>query len=94
MLELGEFEERGHRLVGARVAEVAQHLVTVGERARWIGDEAVRAGLPEAQLTTLSDSDEAVEHLRREIGEGDVVLVKGSRGVGMDNIVSELEVSE
>ena len=94
MLELGEFEERGHRLVGARAAEVAQHLVTVGERARWIGDEAVRAGLPEAQLTTLSDSDEAVEHLRREIGEGDVVLVKGSRGVGMDNIVSELEVSE
>ncbi len=93
MLELGEFEERGHRLVGARAAEVAQHLVTVGERARWIGEEAVRAGFPEAELTTLSDSDEAVDHLRREVGAGDVVLVKGSRGLRMDNIVSELEVS-
>ena len=94
MLELGEFEERGHRLVGARAAEVAQSLVTVGERARWIGDEAVRAGLAEAELTTLSDSDQAVEHLRSEIGMGDIVLVKGSRGIHMDKIVSELEVSD
>ncbi|MFQ5921907.1 MAG: UDP-N-acetylmuramoyl-tripeptide--D-alanyl-D-alanine ligase [Anaerolineales bacterium] len=94
MLELGEFEERGHRLVGARAAEVAQRLVTVGQRARWIGEEAVRAGLAEAELTTLSDTDEAVEHLRDEIGMGDVVLIKGSRGIRMDKIVSELEVSD
>jgi UDP-N-acetylmuramoyl-tripeptide--D-alanyl-D-alanine ligase len=94
MLELGEFEERGHRMVGARAAEVARHLVTVGERARWIGEEALRAGLPEAVLTTLEDSDQAVEFLRGEIGSGDVVLIKGSRGIQMDKIVSELEVSD
>jgi UDP-N-acetylmuramoyl-tripeptide--D-alanyl-D-alanine ligase len=93
MLELGEFEERGHRMVGVRAAEVAQRLVTVGERARWIGEEAIRAGFPEAELTTLSDSDQAIEHLRGEIGEGDIVLVKGSRGIQMDKIVSELEVA-
>ncbi len=92
MLELGEFEERGHRLVGARAAQVAQRLITVGERARWIGEEAVRAGLAESEITTLSDIDEAVEHLRREIGTGDIVLIKGSRGLGMDKIVSDLEV--
>ena len=94
MLELGEFEERGHRMVGARAAEVARHLVTVGERARWIGEEALRAGLPEAVLTTLEDSDQAVEFLRGEIGSGDVVLIKGSRGIQMDKIVNELEVSD
>ena len=94
MLELGEFEERGHRMVGARAAEVAQSLITVGERARWIGEEAVRAGLPKAVLTTLSDSDQAVEYLRGEIGTGDIVLVKGSRGIRMDKIVSELEVAD
>ncbi len=92
MLELGEFEERGHRLVGARAAQVAQRLITVGERARWIGEEAVRAGLAESEITTLSDIDEAVEHLRREIGTGDIVLIKGSRGLRMDKIVSDLEV--
>ena len=94
MLELGEFEERGHRMVGARAAEVARHLVTVGERARWIGEEALRAGLPEAVLTTLENSDQAVEFLRGEVGSGDVVLIKGSRAIRMDKIVSELEVSD
>ena len=94
MLELGDFEERGHRLVGARAAEVAQRLITVGERANWIAEEAVRAGLPEAAITSVADSDQAVEHLRSEIGSGDVVLVKGSRGIRMDKIVSELEASD
>lgn len=94
MLELGEYEERGHRIVGARVAEVAQRLVTVGARARWIGEEALRAGLPKAGLTTVENSEQAVELLREQIGEGDVVLVKGSRGVQMDVIVSRLEVTD
>ena len=94
MLELGDYEERGHRIVGARAAAVAQRLVTVGERARWIGEEALSAGLPQSELTILDSSEQAVELLRGEIGEGDVVLVKGSRGLGMEMIVSELEVSD
>jgi UDP-N-acetylmuramoyl-tripeptide--D-alanyl-D-alanine ligase len=94
MLELGEFEEHGHRMVGARAAEVVEELVTVGDRARWIGQEAVRAGLPKSHLTSLADSQQAVEHLRGRIGAGDVVLIKGSRGVQMDRIVAALEQSE
>ncbi|MEK7682801.1 MAG: UDP-N-acetylmuramoyl-tripeptide--D-alanyl-D-alanine ligase [Chloroflexota bacterium] len=94
MLELGEFEERGHRMVGARAAEVVHELVTVGERARWIAEEALRAGMPQAALATLPDSQAAVEYLRSRIGAGDVVLIKGSRGVHMDEIVNELEVSD
>jgi UDP-N-acetylmuramoyl-tripeptide--D-alanyl-D-alanine ligase len=94
MLELGEFEEHGHRMVGARAAEVVEELVTVGKRARWIGEEALRAGLPKSRLTRLKDSQAAVEHLRGRIGAGDVVLIKGSRGVQMDLIVSALEERE
>ena len=40
MLELGDYEETGHRLVGRRAADVADYLITIGERARWIADEA------------------------------------------------------
>ncbi len=94
MLELGEFEERGHRMVGARAAQVVEQLITVGERARWIGDEAIRAGLPQNELIALEDSDQAIEHLRDRIGQGDVVLIKGSRGISMDRIVSALEQAE
>jgi UDP-N-acetylmuramoyl-tripeptide--D-alanyl-D-alanine ligase len=91
MLELGEFEERGHRMVGARVAEVAAELVAVGERARWIADEAARAGLGAARISAVADSAAATELLRSRIGEGDVVLIKGSRGMHMDAIIAGLE---
>ncbi len=91
MLELGEFEEAGHRMVGARAAELVDQLVTVGERARWIGEEAQRAGFSDQALTTLEDSQQAIEHLSGLIGAGDVVLIKGSRGLRMDRIVNALE---
>lgn len=91
MLELGEFEQAGHRMVGARAAQIVDQLVTVGERARWIAEEAMRAGLPEESLTTLDDSQQAIEHLSGQVGSGDVVLIKGSRGLRMDHIVTALE---
>jgi UDP-N-acetylmuramoyl-tripeptide--D-alanyl-D-alanine ligase len=89
MLELGDYEERGHRMVGARAAEVADALVAVGERARWIADEAGKAGLREVVL--VQDSQEAIGHLRGAIVKGDIVLVKGSRGMHMDQIIADLE---
>jgi UDP-N-acetylmuramoyl-tripeptide--D-alanyl-D-alanine ligase len=91
MLELGDYEEQGHRMVGARAAQVADEVITVGERARWIADEAVQAGMQEGKVITLKDSQDAIQHLRHQVGEGDVVLVKGSRGMRMDLIVAALE---
>jgi UDP-N-acetylmuramoyl-tripeptide--D-alanyl-D-alanine ligase len=91
MLELGEYEEKGHRLVGARVAGIADLLITIGERARWIADEAQTVGMPDEQVIELKDSQDAVTYLEERVEEGDVILVKGSRGMRMDRIVSALE---
>ena len=91
MLELGDFEERGHRMVGVRAAQVADELVTVGDRAQWIASEARLAGMSEDQVVVLKDSQEAIEYLQNRVGENDVVLVKGSRGMRMDQIVACLE---
>jgi UDP-N-acetylmuramoyl-tripeptide--D-alanyl-D-alanine ligase len=91
MLELGEFEEKGHRMVGARAAEVADEIITVGERARWIADEALLSGMQTSSVFTLENSQAAIHHLRGQVGKGDVVLVKGSRGMQMDRIVTALE---
>jgi UDP-N-acetylmuramoyl-tripeptide--D-alanyl-D-alanine ligase len=93
MLELGDYEERGHRMVGVRAAQVADFIVSVGERARWIAEEAQIAGMPIEHITQLDDSDQVIEYLQDRLGEGDVVLVKGSRGMEMDRIVSALEQS-
>ena len=94
MLELGEFEERGHRMVGVRVADTADELIAVGSRARWIAEEAVLSGLPQTKVVVVEDKDAAIEYLHDRIGEGDVVLIKGSRGMQMDQIVTALEEVE
>ncbi len=91
MLELGDFEERGHRMVGVRVAQVADELVTVGNRAQWIANEARLAGMSDDQVVILEDSQQAIDYLQDRVGENDVVLVKGSRGMRMDLIVAGLE---
>ncbi len=91
MLELGDYEEEGHRLVGMRAASVVDELVTVGERARWIADEAGRSGLARGHIIELESSQAAVEYLGPRVGDRDVILVKGSRGMHMDAIVAGLE---
>jgi UDP-N-acetylmuramoyl-tripeptide--D-alanyl-D-alanine ligase len=93
MLELGEFEERGHRMVGGRAAQVADQLITVGERARWIADEARASGMADEAVVEFEDGDQVTEYLKDRIGEGDVVLVKGSRGMQLDLVVAALEQS-
>ena len=90
MLELGPDEERLHREVGGRVATIADALVAVGERGRWIAHAALAAGLN--RVTTARDADEAVAVVERELapGIGDLLLVKGSRGVELDRLVAAL----
>jgi UDP-N-acetylmuramoyl-tripeptide--D-alanyl-D-alanine ligase len=73
------------------VAAGVQRLVTVGgEAARDLGAAAVEAGLPAAAVTHLATSEEAAEIVARELGAGDLVLVKGSRGIRTDRVVARL----
>ena len=91
MLELGSYEEEGHRKVGLRAMDVARVLVTVGERGAIIAEEARRNGMPADQVRACASNDEAVEYLKTVIEPGDMILVKGSRGVRMEDIVAALE---
>ena len=90
MLELGPDEERLHREIGARAAGVADALVTVGERGRWIGEAARAAGL--RRVTMVRDAEEARTAVERDLapGVGDLLLVKGSRGIELDRLVAAL----
>ncbi len=91
MLELGQYEEIGHEMVGVRAAKVAHQLIVLGERGRMIAAAARQAGLSNRHIVELEDSQHAVEYLRRRLNEKDVVLIKGSHGMRMDRIVSALE---
>ncbi len=90
MLELGAEEERLHRETGKQVAGRAELLLAVGERARWIGDGAVEAGLARAAVISAATAEEAAERLATLLSAGDVVVLKASRGIGLDRTVEAL----
>ncbi|MBN1431109.1 MAG: UDP-N-acetylmuramoyl-tripeptide--D-alanyl-D-alanine ligase [Anaerolineae bacterium] len=94
MLELGEYEEEGHRRVGQRAAAVADVLVTVGERGRIIAREARHNGMSPSRVHIASTAQEAIEFLQSIIRPGNAVLVKGSRAVKMEQIVAALREVE
>jgi len=91
MLELGQYERQGHAMVGVRAAEVVDELITIGERGKLIAAAAAEAGLPESRIKIYMRNQEAVDYLRDRLDSKDVVLVKGSRGMQMESIVSALE---
>lgn len=91
MLELGPYERQGHEMVGGRVASVADQLVTVGRLGELIAKAARKAGMAADKVTILENSEQAIEYLTPRLCEGDVVLIKGSRGMNMDRIVTALE---
>lgn len=94
MLELGEYTEEGHRMVGLRAIEVADVLITVGGLGKIIADEALRNGLPHDRVQICRDNAEAVAYLQKIIQPKDMILVKGSRGLHMEDIVSALSMEK
>ncbi|HEU4366695.1 MAG TPA: UDP-N-acetylmuramoyl-tripeptide--D-alanyl-D-alanine ligase [Methylomirabilota bacterium] len=89
MLELGATTDEAHREVGRQVAALpADELVGVGRAMPAAVEAAREAGLGEARhLTTFEDT---VAHLLKRLAPGDLVLVKGSRGMRMERVVDAL----
>jgi UDP-N-acetylmuramoyl-tripeptide--D-alanyl-D-alanine ligase len=65
-------------------------VITVGERARVIGEEARRAGLDPERVESVDSNAAAVERLRAGLRSGDFVLVKASHGMRLDEVVNAL----
>ena len=90
MLELGSFTEEAHRRIGAKVAEVAEGLLVVGEKSIFLADEAKKKGLNKEMVFHFASSEEAGRVLQETMREGDIILIKGSQGTRMEKIVKEV----
>lgn len=90
MLELGKHTEKVHKDIGKEVSQAAHTLITVGMRARFIAEGALNEGMNENNIFQFEDSRSAGKFAEGLIGEGDVVLVKGSQGIRMEKAVEEL----
>lgn len=92
MLELGKYSADAHRSVGARAAQSADLLITVGFRARAIAEAALDNGLRDLNVRSYErhESQRAGRELKEEIQPGDIILVKGSQSMRMERTVLEL----
>ncbi len=90
MLELGDASEEGHRTVGQAAARTLDWLVVVGRAAAPIAAGALEGGLDPARISTVPDAEAVLATLPARLRDGDVVLVKASRGIGLDRLVEGL----
>ncbi len=90
MRELGAFTTEGHKQVGAHAASTTDLLVTVGDLGRLIAEEARSSGLPSQAVYETGDFETAIRILKELAQPHDLLLVKGSRAVGMERIVPEI----
>jgi len=91
MYELGDLAQEAHRRAGEQAAEACDLLIAVGgANAGLIAEGAREAGLADGLVHVVDDADGAADLLRGVLRAGDVVLVKASRGVGLDRTVAAL----
>lgn len=93
MLELGIHAIRLHEECGAAAAAAGLDLLIAvgGPPARVLADAAVRSGMAPARVACVGTSAEAADLAAERTRAGDLVLVKGSRGIGTDAVVERLK---
>jgi UDP-N-acetylmuramoyl-tripeptide--D-alanyl-D-alanine ligase len=102
MLQLGKYSRDEHASVGRSAALAVDELVLVGTEVKATASSALEAGLGREHIhlfpAALSEPAalaaarmQAAVYTREHLESGDLVLVKGSLGVGMDAVVAELQ---
>jgi UDP-N-acetylmuramoyl-tripeptide--D-alanyl-D-alanine ligase len=93
MLELGEYSDRFHNEIGDYIAKSgsAEILITMGEKAVKIAESAISSGLKKDQVIVCQNNSEVAENLSKILNQGDIALIKGSRGMKMEQIVKVIE---
>jgi UDP-N-acetylmuramoyl-tripeptide--D-alanyl-D-alanine ligase len=88
MLELGPDAEQLHRRLGEQAGTIAWRLYLLGAMAPAVANGARRAGLASSAIVIGGNHDEIATDILREACPDDVVLVKGSRGMGMERVAT------
>lgn len=87
MLELGKDEEALHTSLGEYCAENLDALFTIGRLGEKIAEGAEKAGMKEVKRVT---AENAADELKNYLKAGDVLLVKASRGMRLEDVVEKI----
>lgn len=90
-LEMGDYAEEGHRKVGYQTLDKADLIITTGQAARFIGVEAMERGFDLSRVFHFETKEELIGSLADIVEDGDVILLKASRGMKFEDIVEVLK---
>lgn len=91
MRELGNFSESLHRQVAQKIFKEKIDLIFLGQGdAQIIASELKDLGFWEERVESNLQNSQIVARLLKTLGKGDVVLVKGSRAVRLDEVVKRI----
>ena len=92
MLELGEHEADAHRGVGAVAGRTVDRLYLTGElMIKYALEGALMVDMPAKTIICCTSHREIAEKLHQSMQPGDVILIKGSRGMTMEKVATELK---
>jgi UDP-N-acetylmuramoyl-tripeptide--D-alanyl-D-alanine ligase len=92
MLELGNYAERLHKEVGAKVANAnIDVLWTVGPLSRFVAEEAIANGMPRENILSCETSEEMCSFVASQLRKDDTVLIKGSRRIKLECVLRQIE---
>ncbi|MCD6550563.1 hypothetical protein J7K24_03415 [bacterium] len=91
VIGIGKYTLEAHETIGEKVVEVADLLVCVGPRAKFIAQGAVSKGMSHQKIYEFYNSEEAADFLKKELRKGDLVLIDGSQEMKMEIIVNQLK---
>lgn len=89
MLELGVCTQAEHYRIGRIAAGKADVILTYGPSGERVVTGAITGGMSPGSVHAYSDRDELVKNLKRVAKPGDVILIKGSRGMHMELILEK-----
>ncbi len=92
MLELGPDSERLHRELACRLAELPfDRVYLVGSRAEAMEESYLSAGGTGNKISSAANSAACWDLLKNELKGDELLLVKASRGIGLEFVVRQLE---
>ncbi len=95
MLELGKEADRFHTKLGEQAARSKlDHLFLLGSFAPHIKKGAAKAGMPENKISIFKNIKELNLSVKNQLGKGDLILIKGSRGMQLERVVSAIQDSQ
>jgi UDP-N-acetylmuramoyl-tripeptide--D-alanyl-D-alanine ligase len=91
MLELGDYSDEGHSVVGKKIAEIKiDALFLIGSLAEKIGQIAIKFGFDRNNVFNFSKTEDAVEFIKNGILSNDLIMVKASQGMRLEKIVKTI----